>query len=344
MTAPLTPEVLVPRLGEHLVQQGLISRETLQEALVFQLGKKEAGERILLGQALIELNYLTRQELDKAITQQILRLRNALEESNQSLERRVKERTSELNDAMLRLSELGQMKANFVANVSHELRSPLTHIKGYLELLANESLGRISEAQKSALQVTQKSAGKLENLIEDLILFSLASRGEMNLQMELVDLREVINEVIRHSTLLADDRKVTLHASIPANLPLVKADNGKITWAVIHLVDNAIKFTPPGGDVILSVNRESDSLLMVSVSDTGIGIPADQLAEVFEPFHQLDESSTRHFGGTGLGLALVQEIISAHGSIIEVDSKVGTGTRFHFPLLAVDTAQNPVDG
>jgi signal transduction histidine kinase len=128
---------------------------------------------------------------------------------------------------------------------------------------------------------------------------------------------------------------VILHFNEQAGIPDVQADKEKISWAILQLVDNAIKFTPSSGQVILSIEQESKALIMVSVMDTGIGIPASRIDEVFEPFHQLDASSTRRYGGTGLGLALVREIISAHGSVIEVQSEEGKGSRFRFPLLAV---------
>jgi signal transduction histidine kinase len=220
-----------------------------------------------------------------------------------------------------------------VANVSHELRTPLTHIKGYLELLATESLGGINEEQKSALQVSQQAAGRLENLINSLILFALASRGEMTLKLSPVDLNKIAADVLSYSRQKADDRKVTLHEDVRAGLPPIQADGEKISWALLQLVDNAIKFTPSGGQVTLSIRPETDTLIMVSVADTGIGIPPERIKEIFEPFHQLDASSTRRYGGTGLGLALAQEILAAHGSKVEVKSEVGKGSTFRFPLL-----------
>jgi signal transduction histidine kinase len=336
MTTPLTPEVLVPRLGEYLIQRGLISETDLQKALAYQDEKQQTGERLLLGQALMDLNLLNRQQIDHAVTEQIIQLRNALEDANRFLERRVAERTAELQEALRKLSELSQMKANFVANVSHELRTPLTHVKGYLELLTTESLGPLSAEQKNALQISQRAAGRLESLIDNLILFSLAARGEMTLRLAPVNLNKVAGEIINYSRTKADDRNVALHSNLQPDIPSVQADEEKISWAILQLIDNAIKFTPSGGEVTLSVQPESDTLIMVSVSDTGIGIPASRLNEIFEPFHQLDASSTRHYGGTGLGLALVRDIVSAHGSVIEVQSEDRKGTRFRFPLLAIN--------
>jgi len=336
MTSPLTPEVLVPRLGEYLLQSGFITETDLQKALTYQNEKKRIGEVCLLGQALIDLNLLNRRQIDHAVTEQIIQLRNALEDANRYLERRVAERTAELQEALRKLSELSQMKANFVANISHELRTPLTHVKGYLELLTTESLGSLSAEQKNALQVSLRAAGRLESLIDNLILFSVAARGEMTLQLAPVNLNKVAGKIINYSRTIANDRNVALHLNIQPDIPYVQADEEKISWVILQLIDNAIKFTHSGGEVTLSIQAESDTLVMVSVSDTGIGIPASRLKEIYEPFHQLDSSSTRRYGGTGLGLALVREIISALGSVIEVQSEDGKGTRFCFPLLAVN--------
>jgi signal transduction histidine kinase len=124
-----------------------------------------------------------------------------------------------------------------------------------------------------------------------------------------------------------------LYYEYQPDIPFVQADEQKISWVILQLIDNAIKFTPPGGRVNLTIENESDKLVMVRVDDTGIGIPANRLEEVFEPFHQLDASSTRRYSGTGLGLTLVKEIVSAHGSMVEVKSEEGKGSTFSFPLL-----------
>jgi signal transduction histidine kinase len=331
----LSPEMLVPRMGEYLVNKGLITEENLKRALDYQLKQTDVGESILLGQALIDLKFIDRSDLDQAVTEQILQLRSALQAANRTLERRVEERTAELQQALQRVSELSQLKANFIANISHELRTPLTHIKGYVELLVTESLGPITDEQKHALQVSQQSSAKLESLIEDLIMVSLASRGEMSIKLKDMDISRITNLSVKSFQEKAQERGIKLHAVIDDDVPFVQGDSQKIGWALTQLIDNGIKFTSTEGSVVVSVKREGENLVIISVTDTGIGIAPNRINEIFEPFHQLDGSSTRRHGGTGLGLSLVRQIIEAHGSMIEVQSVEGHGTTFKFPLLAV---------
>ncbi|NJN79056.1 MAG: hypothetical protein HC797_00485 [Anaerolineales bacterium] len=331
----LTPEMLIPRMGEYIVQKGLISEHDLQRALALQQEQNAKGGHYLLGQALMDLNMLTRDTLDQVITEQIIQLRSALQAANRNLEQRVQERTADLNEALNRLSELNQMKANFVSNISHELRTPLTHVKGYIELLISESLGKIAEEQRHALSVSQRATSKLEDMIEDLIMFSLASRGELSMKLSEVDIRRLISLAVKSATNKAQDRGVKLEAKFTDSIPAVQADPEKVAWVVNQLLDNSIKFTPSGGSVIVSLKEEGSNLIQVSIADTGIGIPQNRLNEIFEPFHQLDGSSTRRHGGTGLGLSLVRQIIEAHGSLLDVKSAEGKGTTFKFPLLAV---------
>lgn len=331
----LTPEMLVPRLGEYLVQKGLITDQQLQNALNHQQEEMAKGNTVLLGQALLDLNYLEQSELDQAVTEQIIHLRSALQATNRTLERRVEERTAELQKALERVSELSQLKANFISNISHELRTPLTHIKGYIGLLITESLGKITEEQRHALTVSQQSTNKLADLVEDLIMVSLASRGELSIKQENVDVQRLANLAVKSHSESALGRGINIYTVVDEHVPQVQADSQKIAWVLSQLVDNAIKFTPSGGSVVVSIKCEGENLVILSVTDTGIGIPSSRMEDIFEPFHQLDGSTTRKYGGTGLGLSLVRQIIEAHGSMLEVQSMEGRGSTFKFPLLAV---------
>lgn len=328
--APIAPEVLVPRLGEYLIERGVLLAEQLQQALAYQREKSAAGQVCLMGQALLDLGFVDREMLDQVVTEQILQLQNALRQANEQLEQRVCERTVELESALRRLGELNQLKSNFVSNVSHELRTPLTHIKGYIELLNDGTLGELQEQQQEAVSVIVRATHRLERLIEDLLEFSLAVRAELSLRKTVFSLNEVLDEVRVRNEPRAHSKRLVLQVQAPVGSLMVEADREKLDWAINHLVENAIKFTQ-SGEVCLAAERLA-GVVLVRVADTGIGIEGSRLSELFEPFHQLDGSNTRHYGGTGLGLALANRIIQGHGSNILAYSELGKGSRFEFSL------------
>ncbi|MCJ7625091.1 MAG: HAMP domain-containing histidine kinase [Anaerolineaceae bacterium] len=330
----LTPEILVPRLGEYLVEKKLISTDDLKRALDVQASyRTDEKYPPLLGQILIQLEMIDRSGLDEVITEQIIQLREALEKTNQQLEQRVKQRTIELERALTRLSELNKIKTNFVSNISHELRTPLTHIIGYLGLLIPADLGPLTKEQRESLNIIQRATARLEKLIDDLILFSTSEQSQLELRIDLFDLNMLFKNIYEKSLEKARKGNVNLRIENTPNLPYVSADEEKIAWVLLQLVDNAIKFTPPSGEVVM-LNKLVEKVVQVTVSDSGIGIPDDRLDEIFEPFHQLDGTSTRKYGGTGLGLSLVKKILDAHGSVLHITSEIDKGTQFNFTLYS----------
>jgi signal transduction histidine kinase len=324
---PVSTEQLAPRLGDYLMQHGYVSSDQLRAALAEQARTPPGEPRRLIGQTLSDLGFLTPRDLDEAIARQLLELQTALVDANRSLERRVVERTAELEAALARLTEFNQLKANFVANISHELRTPLTHIKGYNVLLLEGTLGQISSEQNEALRVTAGAISRLEGLINDLISYAAAARGELTVHLRPVAVDTVVAQVLERSLAKAGRQRVALETDIPLDLPLVSADEEKLNWLLLQLVDNGVKFTAPGGRVVIGA-QASEHRVTIRVQDSGIGIPKERLEDIFEPFRQLDGSSTRRAGGTGLGLALVRRIVEAHGAHIEVSSHVGRGSTF----------------
>jgi signal transduction histidine kinase len=333
--APVTPEILVPRLGDYLLEKGILEEGQLRSALEFQTERALQGRPCLLGQALLEMGYVDRETLDQVITAQILQLQAALQNANRQLEQRVEERTRDLQNALGKLSELSQLKSNFISNISHELRTPLTHLRGYLDLFSDGTLGPLTRMQSDALKVLIRAEDRLEKLINDMIHFSEAASGEFTLKIVPVDLPVVIDKAVSRSVNRAEKKRISFKIKKSADLPPVRADEEKISWVILQLIDNAIKFTPSGGSIFIETAHEQD-MVKVSVGDTGVGIPKQRLDEIFEPFHQLDGSSTRRYGGAGLGLALVKNIVEAHGSLIKVDSQVGQGTKFEFMLSTLN--------
>ena len=333
---PATPGVLVPRIGDYLIEQGLITQPQLEAALDKQTETAAEGVQRLLGQTLIEMGFIDHETLDRTINIQILELHAALKEANRTLESRVEERTAELQMALERLTEINQLKANLISNVSHELRTPLAHIKGYLELVFDEELGTLTDPQKDALSVIQRSTARLEGLIEDLIEFSTASREGLSLNLQPISISLIAENVIERSNEKAQNAGVSLQLEINSHIPAVRVDPERIEWVMLQLVDNGIKFSPNGGIVTIGANHEN-GIVTLFVKDTGVGIPAERIEEIFIPFHQLDGSPTRRYGGTGLGLTLVKIILDAHGSRLNVESDLDVGSTFSFPIpVAID--------
>lgn len=331
ITGPLAPEVLVPRLGDTLVDQGLLTPAELKRALAYQKEQEEKGTRILLGQALTDLGLIERGKLDAAITQQISQLQEALHQSNLFLEQGVRERTAELQEALDKLTELNRLKNNFISNISHELRTPLAHMVGYIDLLSAEALGPLSDEQRSALKVLEKSYKRLSNLIENLLYLAFDTAESLHLEAGPVNISDLFALVTQRYKDKSNSAEVQISASCPVKAPPAQADINKIEWVLGQLVDNAIKFNQPGGQVQLSAELDGRRI-QIAVADTGIGIPADRMNEIFEPFHQLDSSSTRKAGGAGIGLTLAKRIVEAHGSKLQIETRTGKGSRFSFAL------------
>ncbi len=337
MDVRIAPETLVPRLGELLIERGFIGSEDLEAALDFQREKIGKGEPCLIGQAIVELGFVNQYTIDEIVTVQIFELQHKLERTNRELEQRVAERTADLQQALSKLTELNRLKSNFISNISHELRTPLTHIKGYLDILADHSLGPLTTSQENAIEVLLRSEERLEQLIDDLIQFSLAVKGELNLSLEALEVRQLVEAYLPQTLKKAEGKEINLEILLPADLPKIVADEDKMQWVFNQLLDNGIKFTPSGGTVALSAIQEQD-LINFTISDSGIGIPEERLSEIFRPFHQLDGSVTRRYAGTGLGLAMVHRILEAHGAALSVNSNPGAGTRcmFSLPIAGID--------
>jgi signal transduction histidine kinase len=329
--APFVADVILPRFGEYLVQSQHITEEQLQAALVRQSEQVVQGETPTIGQVLLDMGCIGREQLEHASIQQVKQLQNALQDSNRQLEERVARRTQELQQALQKLTELNQLKANFVANISHELRTPIVPIKSYTELVLSGDLGPLTDEQTMSLEAMTRSIRRLEELVNNLIQFASSLTGDMLLVQATHSVTELVEMTMTASEAKAAKKAVRLEKVLPATLPLVLADGEKIHWVLFQLLDNAIKFTPAGGRVTLSAETQAN-IVRFAVRDTGIGIPPERLTELFQPFHQLDGASTRQFGGTGLGLALVKRILDAHGTQAQVDSAPGQGSVFWFDL------------
>ena len=321
----------LPRFGEFLVSQGFITTAELRAGLDRQRESAAVGARQPIGHTLVAMGFISRERLDEAGIQQVRQLQLALEENNRRLERRVVERTQALQAAVQQITELNEMKANFIANISHELRTPLVPIRGFSDLLLNGSMGGLSETQREAIETISRSTVRLNTLINQLIQFASSVKGRLVVNPTIVHVPDLAEPLWDYFQPKADAAGVSLVRDVPDSLPLVLADAEKMYWVFYQLVDNAIKFTGRGGQVVVSAVAGPASMRL-SVRDTGSGISPENLPLIFEPFAQAASTPGQLVDGTGLGLALVKRIVEAHNSRVEVESQLGQGSTFAFDL------------
>jgi signal transduction histidine kinase/CheY-like chemotaxis protein len=235
-----------------------------------------------------------------------------------------------LSRSNVELRELDRLKSDLLANVSHELRTPLTSLKGYGEALSEELLGPLTDAQREALEVSSRNIDRLLYMINELLSYARFESGGVQLERHPTDLAAIARQIV-DSALAARGPELDLHLQIDRDLPPVDADPQRIAQVLDNLLTNAIKFTPAGSPIDVRLRRDGREVL-AEVADTGIGIPREEQQRIFERFYQVESSSTRKYGGIGLGLAIVRQILDAHGATIEVQSAPGKGSTFRFRL------------
>ncbi len=258
------------------------------------------------------------------------KLRNYAEELSK-VNAELSKANKELSKVNEELKSLDRMKDDFLSNVSHEFKTPLTSIQGYSQLIADETLGSVNEQQKKAVDTVIRNSERLRRLVDSLLYLSRAQSGKLHYSFEVLDIEEVIDHSVQDLILQAHSKNIELIADIPDDLPKVTADRDKMMDVFVNLIDNAVKFTPEGGTVTVSAHASEDSLY-VNVEDTGIGIPEGKIPELFQRFYQVDSSVRRRYGGTGLGLYICKKIIEDHKGDIHVTSKEGKGTIMHIRL------------
>jgi len=364
---PATQELAVARLRTHTtyitvfaVTIGILFSTVLAQSVAVRVRLLvDAMKRVQQGnfsQRLMatgndEIDLLTRQF--NAMISQLEQNDHTIRDLNATLEQKVKRRTRqlskkkrELQSSLRRLQEYDRLKTDFFSNVSHELRTPLTMILSPIDQLLDQRKQQSAEAVY-LLDVARVNGRRLLELINRLLEFSKLEAGQAVLRHGAVELGELLRELVTAATPLAQQREIALNLRIEPELPVIRADEEKLESVITNLLSNALKFTPAGGTVQAEVGRR-DGELVVSVTDSGIGIKAADHAKIFERFVQIDGSTSRKYSGTGLGLALVKELIDLHGGQIHVESEPGKGARFWFtlpivepPAEGVKSAKNP---
>jgi len=240
---------------------------------------------------------------------------------------------SEIQEAYEELRMLDHMKSEFINIAAHELRTPLAILMGYGTLLEDESSG----SQREYAANIMRNAMRLRSLIDDMLSLQYLESGVASLTRDRLSLRQVVEEITQDMWLMIEEKKLKIQLKIPDDFPPITTDSQKLDLIIMNLLHNAIKFTPAAGEVTFEARIKGDQAVM-SVSDTGIGIPEDKLSRIFDRFYQVEQSLTREYGGIGLGLAITRGMVEVCGGDIWVESKEGEGTTFTF-TLPVDNSQ-----
>ncbi len=248
----------------------------------------------------------------------------------------------EFNLMATKLRELDQLKDDFISSVSHELRSPLSAISGYVELLRSKPLNEITaDKGTKALNIIQESTMRLTSFINDILDLAKLKAGHVEIRSKPINIKDVAEDVMALMQALFEKKGINFSVDVPVNVPEFNADEDKIRQVIQNLVSNALKFTPAGGKIRIFARNQSD-FVQVSVEDSGVGIPDEAKQIVFEKFRQAknrpDPSGPK---GTGLGLAIAKGNVEAHGGRIWLESEVNKGTTVHFTLPLTSNGAEP---
>jgi signal transduction histidine kinase len=253
----------------------------------------------------------------------------------------LEKRATELTIAYDELKESDRLKDELVQNVSHELRTPLTFVKGYVDLVLEGEMGEVSPRQKDALDIVADKTTDITRLIEDIVTLQRISSS--NLKREYVCLSELVATSVGGHSLVAASKGIQIAHSLPDKGTLVWVDKARINQVIDNLIGNAMKFSPDGGTISVRMMETEDEVQIV-IADEGIGVPEDKRDRIFERFYQVDGSSRRRFGGTGVGLALVKRIVDAHQGRVWLESEVGRGSTFYVAFPRAVAAPDSADG
>lgn len=252
--------------------------------------------------------------------------------SQHDLEKKVEERTKELTQALNDVNVISKRKSEFVSSVSHELRTPLTSIKGYASILLAGKLGKVPQDIYERLEKINRHSDELVHMVNDLLDISRIESGKVVMRLEPHNLNSVVAKIADLLAVQLKERQIEFSMNIAADANTVYVDQSQIERVFINLIGNALKFTPANGNITVSSRKEPGKMIQIDITDTGCGIPEESQAAIFEEFYRVDNAINQEVKGTGLGLALVKNIIEAHGGKIWVKSKIGSGSTFSFTL------------
>jgi len=320
-----TSSLLLLGFGMALLASLLLARRVIRPLHAL----REGAEHIGRGDLESHLKLKTGDEFE-IVAEEFNKMTDALKDSYTDLEHKVAERTQALLVANQNLAEVSKHKSQFLANVNHELRTPISAIIGYARLLLRKTGGQISEGQRENLQDLLRTAERLLQLINSLLDLARIEAGHIEVHREPVQVDELINGAATTIEPILKLDQVRLVREIEPGLPTLNTDREMLRQVILNLLGNAVKFTE-NGEIKVSAFRQNGSIKL-TVSDTGIGIEKGELNQIFEEFHQGDKSNDDNHGGTGLGLAIVKRSLKLLGGEIAVESELGKGSTFTITL------------
>ncbi len=282
-------------------------------------------------------NYLVKDEVYLTTLPRVVQdamTKHADKKERERLQQEIREKNIALERANEELKKLDQLKSEFIASVSHEFRTPLNSIRESIALISDGAVKMGEKQGDRVFEIAKNNVNRLALLIDDLLDFSKLEAGRMRMDKQPHDLLSIIQEVADSMRGLAEKKGVQLVCQPDSGRPFIHADKSRLVQVLMNLVDNAIKFTPPGGSITLRM-AVKDLQIKVAVEDTGVGIPSEHLVKIFDKFEQLRHHHPgTEIRGTGLGLAISKQIVELHGGRIWAESEVGKGSRFVFTLPA----------
>lgn len=305
------------------------------ESVVLARGRADAAREAL---SVVDANEST--TAVKAQNRELARLLDEVQRRGRELERVIDELQHANNQAtatMLQLREVVRHKDELAAAMAHDLRSPLAAVKGAIDLLRDGLAGALTADQQHYVDIAGRAAKHVIDLVNNLLDASLVEAGLVHLEPLPLALAEVVEDLSSTVGFLAREKGIGFEAQLPPGLPLLQADRQKLTQILSNLLTNAVKFTHPGGRVLLRAERAGTGMVAIEVRDSGVGILREHQAQLFERLHRSHSRGTRGERGTGLGLYLCRQLVELHGGTIAVASEPGRGSTFRFTTPCVGT-------
>lgn len=274
---------------------------------------------------------------------ELYRKTHQIKRMNDELEQKIVERTCQLEAANQELSRLNRLKSDFLSIVSHDIRTPLASIKWGIDIIRDGTEGEITERQGNILSLARDNIDRLDRMIDNVLNFNKIEAGCLDLSIEETELCNLTDETCRFMQMEANRKEIRIITEFPPHREVIAAcDHDKIRAILINLIHNAVKFTSPGGQIIVRVERKVEGI-RISVEDAGCGISPEDQERIFETFEQGALPKKKECGGFGLGLAIARKYMELHSGRIQVESEVGKGSKFILTFSTTPLASNPSD-